>query len=114
MEHPYPGAELSKNVSYEVTDPGQLGERSVIVNNKPLGIMICAKKIKEAEIFKDFPIQNDYANLNNKYITKEKVKQSNSSLDFIKDIIPNKILNTLRGMKQLKKYSLKNRRFFQK
>ena len=42
------------------------------------------KKDKEAEIFKDFPIQNDYANLNNKYITKEKVKQSNSSLDFTK------------------------------
>ncbi len=115
MEHPYPGAELSKKqVSYEVIDPGQLGERSVIVNNKPLGIMICAKKIKETEIFKDFPIQNDYANLNNKYFTKEKLKQKISNLDFIKDVIPNKILNTLRGMKQLKKYSLKNRKFFLK
>lgn len=45
---------------FEVADPDTVKNRVVLVNDQPSLMLIMAKKIREVEIFKDFPQQSDY------------------------------------------------------
>jgi len=112
LEHPYPGAELSeKHICYKVNDPETIGRRALIVNKSPLGILVNAIKTKEVKIFEMQPLQSDYKNtwVKNKKIKKEKM---NSIFNTIIKLLPKRLMNKLRGIKQLYNSSLKNDKAF--
>jgi len=112
LEHPYPGAELSeKHICYKVNDPETIGRRALIVNKSPLGILVNAIKTKEVKIFEIQPLQSDYKNtwVKNKKIKKEKM---NSIFNTIIKLLPKRLMNKLRGIKQLYNSSLKNDKAF--
>lgn len=46
---------------FEVEDPKRIGNRGMVVNQKPLCMMILAQKINDAQPFSTYPIQSDYA-----------------------------------------------------
>jgi len=118
LEHPFPGAELSKKQKcYKVIDPAILGRRGSLVTKSPLGIMVHAEKLKHNKIFESFPIQSDYAkNINNKenknsFRDDAINKKTHSNLRlFIKNMIlriPLPVKNLFLGYYQLWKCSLK-------
>ncbi len=111
-EHPFPGAELSKkSIGYEVVDPKEIGRRINIVNNKPLGIMVHAKKIKDMEIFTKFPYQSDYSQAWNKKNAKHKKERLYKRI--VKKILnkfPLTIKNYFYGKIQLYQSSISNHR----
>ena len=116
VEHPFPGAELSeKQICYSVNNPIEIGRRTVIVNKSPLGIMVHATKIKEVKIFEKPPLQSDYLNLWS--LNKGNgLKNSNLKIRFrsLIKFLPNKLMNKIRGIRQLHKYSLQNDKEFYK
>lgn len=48
---------------YRVTDPEKLGHRVELVNNRPAYIMVMARRVSNAPIFKTTPQQSDYVSL---------------------------------------------------
>ena len=118
LEHPFPGAELSKKQEcYKVIDPEILGRRGSLVTKSPLGIMVHAQKIKHKNIFESFPIQSDYAKLFDPTVgsiknnDRSRNKETNFNLKLLlKDIIlklPPSMKNFCIGYYQLWKFSLK-------
>jgi SAM-dependent methyltransferase len=51
----------TKTKWYEVADPDKVKDRVMLVNQKPLYILVLAQKIQEKEIFSIVPQQSDYA-----------------------------------------------------
>jgi len=115
VKHPFPGAELSeKQICYTVADPKEIGRRSTIVTKSPLGIMVHAKKIKEKEIFSQFPMQSDYTKLweggKNKRLSKENSIKIKIRSFF--RFLPRSLMKNIQGFKQLHDSSLKNDKEF--
>ena len=115
LEHPFPGAELSeKQVCYSVKTPSEVGRRSTIVTKSPLGIMVQAKKIKEKEIYSQFPMQSDYTRLwkgeKNKRLSKENSIKIKIRSFF--RFLPRRLMKNIQGFKQLHDSSLKNDKEF--
>ena len=91
-EHRYPGAELSnKSQCYEIMDPKNYGKRLNIVNSKPLGILVYAKKNITKNIFENFPLQSDYI----KSWSSEKNKNIQNYTDSKSKILALKLINLL-------------------
>jgi len=115
LEHPYPGAELSeKQICYKVNDPETIGRRALIVNKSPLGILVNAIKTEEVKnIFEVQPLQSDYQNTwFKKNVRKKEKKNTILSFKSIIKLLPRRLINRLRGVKQLYNSSLKNDKEF--
>lgn len=114
--HDYPGAEISHKIEYyEINDPEVVGERVGLVNNKPTCLTIESEKVSEVELFKINPQQSDYIpkwqNESRNEIQKTSIKQDIK--DLLEKVSPF-IMNRIRGIKQLRSYSTKNKKHFRK
>jgi len=114
MEHKYPGALAGeKQVCYSVKNPIDVRRRAIIVNKSPLGIMVHAKKEKEAKIFETFPFQSDYINLWEKKGEDDTIRSRiNNYLRTAIEHFPNRLKYKIMSVKQLHNSSLRNDKEF--
>jgi SAM-dependent methyltransferase len=59
-----PSIELSRNrLAYTVVDPSEARERVLLMSGGPVSLVVEARKIRDEEPFRKFPVQSDYATL---------------------------------------------------
>jgi len=59
-----PSIELSRNrAAYTVADPAEARERVLLMSRGPVSLLVEARKIRDEEPFRKFPVQSDYATL---------------------------------------------------
>lgn len=116
QSHPYPGAELSSRTRcYSVVDPATAGSRVGLVNTNPVMIFVHAVKTETKPLFQVKPIQSDYTSL---YANKDASRshgQGDSLGIRIKRFIKKRLNGTpptVAGLRKLRVYSLRNRRFY--
>ena len=119
--NPFPGTELSdRNIMYSVSDPAVLRERVGLVSKSPVVIFVHAVKRKTTEIFSQYPIQSDYASMyKNHRVNGERpvIKRTSvvkNILLKLYSLLPLRLRNFIYGKRQLRRYNLKNSRFYQK
>jgi hypothetical protein len=120
-EHRFPGAELSQSTRmYAVTDPAIVQERVGLVSSSPVLVMIHAVRKEITDIFREYPIQSDYAS---RYTTGERdevaaaetlVQRVIRWMPITKRRAPLALRLYVRGMYQLRHFSFSNRRFYKK
>ncbi len=109
-EHQFPSIELSSNHNlYRISNPFDVQSRVGLVSNRPSMIMIHAIRREIKPLFATFPIQSDYQPLHAgvKKSKESKIKQ-------IFNLLPKFLQNYIHGERQLRIFSLKNKRFYQK
>jgi len=128
VEHPYPGAELSQRQRcFEVTNPDHVGSRIGLVHDSPVMIQALAKRISGQAILESYPQQSDYQTLWQSHLESEtsvptdlapprgiaRLRRIMGNLK--RDCerrLPSSLQRGLNGRRQLRDYSLKNRRFY--
>lgn len=61
---------------YEVIDPDQVKKRVKLINSRPTGIFVIAKKLSSKAVFEKMPMQSDYVNVwNNTTTNAQRVKR---------------------------------------
>ena len=117
--HGFPGGELSAGTTcYSVTDPAELKTRVGLVTHSPVMMIVHAIKRESKPPFVSFPLQSDYA-------SRFQIAQGTSSADSrppagltrnlartIYRWLPAGLRNRIVGFRQLREYSLSNRRFY--
>ena len=114
-EASYPSVELSKNkIIYDVRDPGQVHQRVGLLNKKPVMMMVEAHKTSDAEVFKTAPNQSDYVQVwsadrdgAEPVGWRRRAKQGVQAL-------PLAVSAPLRGLREKRRFSFSNRRFYEK
>ena len=133
VEHPFPGAELSPNQRcYEVADPDALGGRVGLVSRRPVMIQVLAKRINDARSLDSFPQQSDYERLwessaacaEGRWTRETVIPFSRLSLlgktrrllgnlyRHSENRLPDRWQEWLVGRRQLRDYSLGNRKYY--
>jgi hypothetical protein len=128
VEHPYPGAELSKRQRcYEVTDPDAIGSRVGLVNDTPVMVQVLARRTDERPILESYPQQSDYQTLWQSHLVSAANAPTESArprgiarlrriLGNLKRAcerrLPGSLQRRLNGRRQLRDYSLQNRKFY--
>ena len=98
----YPSIELSRAVRrVEVVDPDELKERGVLVSRRPIMLTVHAEKVRHLdEPFADAPQQSDYVA---RWERRDPARSAGGWLD-----------RTIRGLRQRRRYSLRNPRFYRR
>lgn len=128
MEHPYPGAELSQRQRcYEVTDPDAIGSRVGLVHDSPVMVQVLARRTSEGPILESYPQQSDYQTLWQSHLVSDTTAPTDSApprgIARLRRIVGNlkrncerrlpcSLQRRLNGRRQLRDYSLKNRKFY--
>jgi hypothetical protein len=109
-EHNFPSVELDSNHKiYRVSNPFDVKSRVGLVSNKPSMIMLHAIRREIKPLFATFPIQSDYQPLH-----AGEQKSSESKIKQIFNRLPKSLQNYIHGKRQLRIFSLKNKKFYQK
>jgi hypothetical protein len=90
-----------KSSWYEVADPVAVKSRVMMVNNTPSHLLIIAEKIKEEELFRNFPQQSDYDmtwKVSESLEKGEKIKQDSTLKFLYRKIVPGKLKSVLRNI----------------
>lgn len=109
--HPYPSSSLSDRCEmYEVANPSEENARIGLVSGTPALILALARRLTVAEELDDRVIQSDYIALHEESEgssqdrTVERVRRSG-----MLDLLPAWLLRYLRGVRELRRYSIRNR-----
>lgn len=125
LEARYPGIELAPiSGAFEVSDPASVGGRVGLMTKRPIMLFFDARKTAESPLFARPPMQSDYAVawLSNDKPAPARMPQWIRSLPLYSSFrnwlsgtsILHSFNNWLTGHRQLKQYSLENRRLFRK
>lgn len=125
LEARYPGIELSPiSDAFEVADPARVECRVGLVTKRPIILLFDARKTADLPLFARSPMQSDYeaAWVANHKPASSRMPQWIRSLWFYSPMrtwlhqtsILHGFRNWLAGQRQLKQYSLKNKRLFRK
>jgi hypothetical protein len=125
LEARYPGIELSPIFkAFEVADPAQVGGRVGLITERPILLCFKARKLADVPLFSNPPMQSDYAAAwvsNDKPATARMpqwIRNLRIYSSFRTRMRGTSILhsfdNWLTGQRQLKEFSLKNKRLFKK
>jgi SAM-dependent methyltransferase len=109
-EHNFPSAELDSNHKlFRISNPFDVKSRVGLVSKKPAMIMIHAIRKEIKPLFATFPIQSDYQPLH-----AGEVKSQESKIKQLFNRLPKSLQNYIHGKRQLRIFSLKNKRFYKK
>jgi len=125
LEARYPGVELSPiSQAFEVADPARAGGRVGLMTEGPILLLFDAHKTAESSLFAKIPMQSDYvaAWTSDERPAGSRVPQWIKNLPFYSALrtwlhgtfILQTSHNFLTGQRQLREFSLKNRRFFKR
>jgi len=125
LEARYPGIELSPiSSAFEVADPASVGGRVGLMTKRPIMLLFKARKAAELPVFARSPMQSDYAAAwasKETHATPRMPKwvrnlplYSSFRAWLLGTFLRHSFGNWLAGQRQLKQYSLKNKRLFKK
>ncbi len=125
LEARYPGIELTPiSNAFEVADPASSGDRVGLITKRPIMLCFTARKMEESRLFSRSPMQSDYAAawLSNDKPARSRMPQWIRGLPFYSGLrnclvgpsSPVWFRNWLTGQRQIREYSLKNKRLFRK
>jgi hypothetical protein len=121
----YPGVELAPiSDAFEVIDPAQFGGRVGLMTSRPILLLFDARKVSEAPLFAQNPMQSDYVTAweKGKEGSSGRMPQWIKNLSFYssfrlwlsRTFILHRFHNWLTGKRQLRQFSLKNKAMFKK
>lgn len=104
----YPGVELTKkDTVYKVVDPEEVRQRVGLLNNKPVIMMVQARKVRNTRMFATPPLQSDYVATWNSADTgatrswRAQVRRTFGAL-------PVQVRGPIQGLRQKRAFSLSN------
>jgi hypothetical protein len=107
----YPGVELTKkDTIYKVVDPDDVRQRVGLLNNKPVIMMVEAKKVRDAQMFAAPPLQSDYVTAWTASADGPTPRRHNVKRTF--QALPIAVRAPIRGYRQKQAFSLRNRAFY--
>lgn len=110
QQHNFPGAELDSNHKlYSISDPFEVRSRVGLVSKKPAMIMIHAVRKEIKPLFQTSPVQSDYKLMHQGEDAKTET--------FVKRVfkkLPESLQKYIHGKRQLRLFSLKNSKFYQR
>ena len=132
IEHSFPGVELSRTQRcYEVIDPDVLRRRVGLVCRSPVMIQVLAERVNDASALEQFPQQSDYEHLWESVATQGKSSTADaaspiSQLRGMRKVrrivgnacrelernLPQAMGRWINGRRQLRDYSLRNRKYY--
>jgi len=115
--HPFPSSSLSTGCQlYEVTDPTKAKGRIGLVSSTPALILILVKRISVENTDSENMIQSDYISLheNNTKVGRAEKVIVRLIKNAVKALFPTWFVMYLKGMKELRWYSLRNKKAFRK
>jgi hypothetical protein len=121
LEARYPGIELAPiSEAFEVADPASIGGRVGLMTESPILLLFKARKVAEAAIFSRIPMQSDYAAAwaSNDKAGTPRMPQWIRDLPLYSRLRKSSIAHSFdtwrTGRRQVKEFSLKNKRLFKK
>jgi len=113
----YPSVEQTPHGrAYDVVDPKEVQSRVLLQSKSPVMMIVQAARVADAPIFKNYPIQSDYASL---WATSggTKIKSRSSLREVLRNLYqrtPLQLRLRISGMLQKKEFSLSNKKYFKK
>ena len=113
FEARFPSIELSSNRRvYEVVDPASVKERVGLVTKTPVMMSLQARRIEDVEPFVRPPQQSDYVE---EWTREDPASSGARTSPYVHSILrwlPSSWQATLRGLRERRRFSLSNRRFY--
>jgi len=121
IESPFTTVEASRrHRCFRVTDPKIAGKRMRVISNKPLMLLIHARKTEKKPLFQSMPMQSDYTSTWEQHKLQQ-TGASQASTDNSNKIDPTRPFAYLTFWQEIKRYimqkrkhSVRNKKFFQK
>ena len=115
LEAAYPPVALvPKRNAYEVADPAQVRSRVGLVSNRPVMMMVEARKTTDVPLFARPPLQDSYVTLWNSGTAKSEPSRLERVLRSAIGKLPGNLEARIRGNRALRRYSFSNGRFYKR
>lgn len=115
FEAKFPGIELTSNrKAYEVTDPEKVRKRVGIMSKGAVTMMVEAKKVSDAALFANVPLQSDYVTLWNEGETGSSARGVKKILKRIFETLPFFLRTRIIGYREKRSFSFSNTQFYKK
>lgn len=115
FEAKFPGIELTFNrKAFEVTDPEKVRGRVGLMSKGAVTMMVEAKKVSDAALFANIPLQSDYAALWNGGETRHPPSGVKKILKRIFENLPFFLQTKIIGYREKRNFSFSNTRFYKK
>jgi len=120
LETRYPSPELSRNrIAYEVADPAAVHCRVGLLTNRPVLMLVEARKVEEKPLFARMPLQSDYVtewNAAQRAANRAAPPAAppRSWRNRVGAMMPRSVWALLVGWAQRRRYSLANQDFYRK
>jgi hypothetical protein len=99
---------------YEVTDPRLAGERVTLTSDRPVMMLVEARKVSNVAPFAESPLQGDYVAAWDRGTAHVPPRPGNPAVRSVFGILPLWLQSRLRTLRQGRRESLSNRRFYRR
>jgi hypothetical protein len=114
METMLPVETRPYRAAYEVTDPALAGERVTLTSGRPVMMLVEARKIAGVAPFADRPLQGDYVDAWQRGTGHAPAAAGDADLRAVFARLPVWLQARMRTLRQIRRDSLGNRRFYRK
>jgi SAM-dependent methyltransferase len=119
VEARFPSVELTRNRRiYEVSDPAKVERRVGFISDRPVMMMVEARKFASVPLFVQPPLQSDYVSNWARIDVRASTTSTQTSLREIAQgvfsLLPSSLQMRIRGYLELRRFSLANRRHFRR
>ena len=114
METMLPVETRPYRAAYEVTDPKVAGERVTLTSDRPVMMLVEARKIANIVPFADRPLQGDYVEAWQRGEDQSREARGDEALRAVFARLPRWLQSRLRTLRQTRRDSLSNTRFYRR
>jgi hypothetical protein len=112
-ESQFPSIELtSHRKAYEVIDPEQVRSRVGIISKNTVTMIVEAKKISDAPLFTNVPLQSDYVTTWNQGEAQPQQSGVKKMIRNVFESLPHFLRSRIEGYRQKRIFSFSNKRFY--